>query len=71
MPEGKGYGPQDTASIGKNLNVIGNHLYGCSGPVAVTDSAIALIEDTTGNYVTCQGSAGHMSISITGVETDN
>ena len=28
-------------------------------------------EVTTGNYVTCQGSAGHMSCSITGVETDN
>jgi len=52
MPEGVGYGPQDTASIGLNLNVIGNHLYGCSGAVGVSDSTVTLIEGTTGNYYT-------------------
>jgi len=52
MPEGVGYGPQNTASVGLSLNVIGDHLYGFSGAVAVSNSAITLIEDTTGNYYT-------------------
>jgi len=31
MPEGVGYGPQFTASVGKTLNYIGNHIYIYSG----------------------------------------
>jgi len=33
MPEGVGYGPQNTASTGLTFNVIGNHAYAYSGPV--------------------------------------
>jgi len=51
MPEGVGYGAQNTVSIGKELNVIGKHIYGYSGSVAVTDSpAVTLIDFTTGAY---------------------
>jgi hypothetical protein len=64
MPEGKGYGPQDTASIGKNLNVIGNHLYGCSGAVSVSNTAVTLIEDTTGNYYTIASWIGNYNQDV-------
>jgi hypothetical protein len=33
MPEGVGYGPQNTASVGLNLNYIGRHVYAYSGEV--------------------------------------
>jgi len=52
MPVGVGYGPQNTASKGLNLNVIGNHAYaynqiGTEGPYAgLTD----MLSFTTGNY---------------------
>jgi len=49
MPEGVGYGPQNTASIGVNLNVIGNHAYAYnSAPASETPSNI--LEFTTGSY---------------------
>jgi hypothetical protein len=38
MPEGVGYGPQNTASIGKNLNYIGEHCYAYSGNVTVAQA---------------------------------
>jgi len=50
MPEGVGYGPQSTVSVGKNLNVIGNHAYGYSGIIAATGSADILLSFTSGNY---------------------
>jgi len=53
MPEGKGYGPQDTASVGLNLNIIGNHAYAYSGFIndAGSGSAATLaIKFTSGNY---------------------
>jgi len=31
MPEGEGYGPQTTASVGPTLNYIGRHVYAYSG----------------------------------------
>jgi len=51
MPEGVGYGPQNTASVGLNLNVIGNHAYAYGGSLQVADSEITLLEFTTGNYI--------------------
>jgi len=54
MPEGKGYGPQSTASTGSELNIIGDHAYAYSGAVASPDSATpdaTLLEFQTGNYV--------------------
>jgi len=53
MPEGKGYGPQSTASTGLELNVIGSHCYAASG--AKTDAATGgpntvLFNFTTGSY---------------------
>jgi hypothetical protein len=52
MPEGVGYGPQNTASVGKNLNVIGKHSYGYSGIFEFDNSAfVAGLDFTTGsNY---------------------
>ena len=32
------------------LDVIGDHIYGFSGPVAVSNTAVTLIEHTTGNH---------------------
>jgi len=53
MPEGVGYGPQDTVSIGKNLNVIGNHAYAYSGIQTIASTTVfqTFLEFTTGNYV--------------------
>lgn len=34
MPEGVGYGSQNTASVGLNLNIIGRHCYAYSGSVS-------------------------------------
>jgi len=48
MPEGVGYGPQFTASVGKTLNYIGNHAYAYSGVVGATSSGTTFIKFTTG-----------------------
>jgi len=53
MPEGVGYGPQNTASTGKDLNVIGNHAYGASGSITnagTDDAGTTLLSFTTGSY---------------------
>jgi len=53
MPEGVGYGPQNTASVGKDIHVIGSHAYAYSGVVqdAGSGSAAAiLLSFTSGNY---------------------
>ena len=50
MPEGVGYGPQNTASVGDTLSYIGNHVYGFSGSVSGTDSDINMLNFTTGNH---------------------
>jgi len=50
MPEGVGYGPQNTASVGKDIHVIGDHIYAYSGEFGASTSAQTLIESTTGNY---------------------
>jgi len=50
MPEGVGYGPQNTASTGLNLNVIGNHIYGYSGQIAASTTGQDVIKHTTGNF---------------------
>ena len=52
MPEGVGYGPQNTASIGLNLNIIGNFAYAYSGViVSIDDGYVEMLKFTTGNYV--------------------
>jgi hypothetical protein len=51
MPEGVGYGPQNTASTGLSLNIIGNHAYAFSGKVTDATSGAAntiLLDFTTG-----------------------
>jgi len=52
MPEGKGYGPQFVANIGKDWNVIGNRGYSYSGSVSVTSSSTNMNTFETGNYLT-------------------
>jgi len=50
MPEGKGYGPQFTASIGFGINYIGNHCYAFSGSVINGDGETdTLLEFVTSN----------------------
>jgi len=49
MPEGVGYGPQNTVSIGKDIHVIGNHAYAYTNVSASTSSANAF-DFTTGSY---------------------
>jgi len=51
MPEGVGYGPQNTASTGLNLNIIGQHGYAYSGVIAATTSPQTALSFTTGNYL--------------------
>jgi len=48
MPEGVGYGPQNTASVGKALNYIGNHCYSFSGAVSVDQTETTLSDFDTG-----------------------
>jgi len=50
MPEGVGYGPQDTASAGLNLNVIGNHAYGYSGVLDIDNAETNMLLFRTGNF---------------------
>ena len=66
MPEGVGYGPQNTASTGLNLNVIGNHAYAFSGTFAATTAAQTAFDFTTGNYVFIGRITFNGPISLTG-----
>jgi len=50
MPEGVGYGPQNTVSIGKDIHVIGNHAYAYSGLYAASNSDQTVLSFTSGNY---------------------
>jgi len=52
MPEGVGYGPQNTASTGLNLNVIGKHAYAYSGGIGASTSEVTYLSFTTGNFYT-------------------
>jgi len=61
MPEGVGYGPQNTASVGLNLNYIGSHAYAYSGAVPVTNSEIDLLNFETGNSVLVGTWTGHFN----------
>ena len=51
MPEGVGYGPQNTASIGKELNVIGEYAYAYSGEYSAKNSEETILEFTSGSYL--------------------
>jgi len=53
MPEGVGYGPQFTASVGKELNYVGKYCYAYSGVKTTAGQSIelTLLEFTTGNHV--------------------
>ena len=50
MPEGVGYGPQNTASVGKDIHVIGKHIYAYSGILIVANATVEALKFTTGNY---------------------
>jgi len=51
MPEGKGYGPQYTASTGLSLNVIGDWFYAYSGDIPATTGLVEKLNFTTGKGV--------------------
>jgi len=48
MPEGVGYGPQNTASTGLTLNYIGSHCYAYSGSFVAVNSEQTMFDFTTG-----------------------
>ena len=49
MPEGVGYGPQFTASVGKSLNIISNHAYAYSGSIGLAQNTdTTMLDFTTG-----------------------
>jgi len=50
MPEGVGYGPQNTASVGKDIHVIGNHAYAYSGQIDLASTEKTLLSFISGNY---------------------
>jgi len=47
MPEGVGYGTQNTASTGLTLNYIGDYAYAYSGKIEVSGSAVTTALDFT------------------------
>jgi len=51
MPEGVGYGPQNTASVGLELNVIGDHAYAYTGLHASNTTAFTVLSFNSGNYL--------------------
>jgi len=51
MPEGVGYGPQNTVSSGLNLNVIGSQAYAYSGLFDSTGTLVTYLNFTTGAYL--------------------
>jgi len=55
MPEGKGYGPQNTASTGLTLNIIGQHAYAYSGGINLNNETKTFIEFETGNFLLVAG----------------
>jgi len=55
MPEGVGYGPQNTASVGLNLNIIGSHAYAYSGGINLNNETKTFIEFRTGNFLLVAG----------------
>ena len=46
---GNPVGSSNPAGIGSRLNYIGNHVYGYSGQVDITDSVTTCLQHTTGN----------------------
>jgi len=65
MPEGVGYGPQNTVSPGLTLNYIGNHSYAYSGSItANTGGIVGLLFESGEEY--------HVgSFSFSGMLDDN
>jgi len=51
MPEGKGYGPQNTASTGLELNIIGDFAYAYSGIKATSATPTNFLDFHTGSFV--------------------
>jgi hypothetical protein len=50
MPEGVGYGPQNTGSTGLGLNVIGDHCYAYSGAFVASETDTTRLSFTSGSY---------------------
>jgi len=50
MPEGVGYGPQSSSSIGKSLYYVGSHAYAYSGIVTATNAVSTLLDFTIGAH---------------------
>jgi len=59
MPEGKGYGPQFTGSVGLNLNYIGNHAYAFSGAINIDNTTATVLQFQLGSeYIVGQVQLG-------------
>jgi hypothetical protein len=51
MPEGVGYGPQFTASVGPGLNYVGDKVYSYGGEIGVADAWTTILGPfTTGKH---------------------
>jgi hypothetical protein len=67
MPEGVGYGPQNTASTGINLNIIADKAYCFTGNHAVNTAAVEAMKFTTGSYIfvgECQANMGIQNAAV-------
>jgi len=70
MPEGVGYGPQFTASVGKKLNYIGDHCYGLSGLFSFDDNAAYGLNFTSGEgYIEATVYFGYATSSGNNIES--
>jgi len=72
MPEGVGYGPQNTASTGLELNIIGNYAYAYNQVASNNLQSIAnTLDFQTGNYLfvgkwTVCGTVNNSGVSVGG-----
>ena len=69
MPEGVGYGPQFTASVGKSLSYVGEHAYAFSKRAAANTTPVTALEFTTGSHY-IRGSF-HLSVGLQDADADS
>ena len=59
MPEGVGYGPQFTGSVGLSLNYIGKHVYAFSGAINIDNTTVTVLQFQLGpEYIVGQMQLG-------------
>jgi len=71
MPEGVGYGPQNTASVGLNLNIIGSHAYAYAISEAASSTSDTRLSFETGSYYLVGRFTANASADPTGLDNGN